>query len=97
MPLIFRSTDIETLADESVWTRGAPAYRLAASPPLFGAPMGPSGSLFGAPMGKLYPAYAEETDPLPPPYACRVVAIAYVDIAFDASWEPKYRVPPAAA
>lgn len=77
MPMTFRVTDIETLVDESAWTRNAPTYRLVGGPP-------------AEHMAPLREPLAFEVDAFPPPYACRVVAISYVDICFDLSHEPKY-------
>jgi hypothetical protein len=82
MPMIFRSTDIETLADLPAWTKGDPAFKLVAMP----APSACAGDN----RTLAYAAGAAETDPIPPPYACRVVSISYVDVAFDLSHEPKY-------
>ncbi len=79
--MIFRSLDIETIADEERWTRGNPSYRMVP---------GPSPSYEGD--GRLYyPTCVEETDPIPPPYACRVVAVSYADVVFDPGQDPKYR------
>lgn len=86
MPLIFRCTDIETLADWPAWTRGEPSYRLVADG------RSPQEWLDHRNVGRVtYPAHVEETDPIPPPYACRVVAVSYVDVHFDAAFDPKYR------
>lgn len=71
--ITFRALDIETVPDESCWTRGDPTYRLAPSPVINGA------------------AWAEEVPrPIPPPHACRVVAVACVDVGFDPGREPRF-------
>jgi hypothetical protein len=74
--VIFRSTDIETIPDLDAWKRGYPTYKLV-------------GGRIHSP--HLFEPLVEEVDVIPPPYACRVVAISYVDIRFDAGSEPKYR------
>jgi len=76
MPMTFRVTDIETLVDDAAWTRNAPTFRLVGGRSDEGAPF-------------LTPR-ATEVEAFPPPYACRVVAISYVDICFDLSHAPKY-------
>ena len=68
--MIFRVLDIETVADESCWTRGEPNYKLVP---------GPGG----------VPAL-RELDVVPPPQACRVVALSCVDVRFDAARDPRY-------
>ena len=80
--MIFRVTDIETIPDESVWTRGDPAYRLVGMPaPSACVPEG---------CGLAYGAGAMQIEPFPPPQACRVVAISYVDIVLDPARESRY-------
>ncbi len=76
MPIIFRVTDIETLEDGEAWTRGDRAYKLAAGLPI-------TQSSF------VHEAAVVEQDSVPPPYACRVVAISYVDVCYDAAKTPR--------
>ena len=71
----FRVLDIETIPDESVWTRGEPAYKLVTK---------------GGPTTR-GEAYAELSEPFPPPQAHRVVALAYVDVELDVAKSPRYR------
>jgi hypothetical protein len=81
MSIIFRATDIETLDDPEAWTRGDPTYKLVAMP----APSAcvPEGNHLA------YGAGAMASDQIPPPYACRVVSISYVDVCFDPARTPK--------
>lgn len=81
MPMTFRVTDIETLVDEEAWTRNDPTFRLV------------GGLLrvdYKGEAGLRFEPQAEQVEAFPPPYACRVVSISYVDVCFDASHEPKY-------
>jgi len=95
--MIFRSTDIETLADYDRWTQGEPAYKLvgdrqrANKMHVRAEVRGSTGELLGMSGRVVYPASVEETDPVPPPYACRVVSVSFVDVVFDPTSEPKYR------
>lgn len=73
--MIFRALDIETVPDESVWTRGGPTYRLC--------PRSVEGK-------KDHEVGVESVEPFPPPHACRVVALSCADVAFDAAHEPRY-------
>ena len=76
----FRVLDIETIPDESVWTRGEPTYKLIPRPSDI--------SIKGAFRGE---AYAELSEPFPPPQAHRVVALAYVDVELDVAKSPRYK------
>lgn len=62
--MIFRVLDLESIADESVWTHGEPTYKMvpAEVPGMIDLRAG---------------------DPVPPPYACRVVALSWVDVGMD--------------
>jgi hypothetical protein len=80
MPMTFRVTDIETLVDEPAWTRNDPTFRLVAGHPQAG---------YGT-EGLALEALVEKVEAFPPPYACRVVSISYVDVCFDPSHEPRY-------
>jgi predicted PolB exonuclease-like 3'-5' exonuclease len=78
----FRVFDIETVPDDSVWTPGEPKWRWEAS------------SQVNSPWTRL--VGPEKTvlvreDPFPPPHACRVVAISWVDVVLDAEHSPRYR------
>lgn len=76
--MIFRSLDIETVPDLSLWTRGEPAYRLVPGLPVDGT------------SGPVHEAAAVEVEPFPPPQACRVVALSYVDVCFNVDHDPRY-------
>lgn len=78
----FRVLDIETIPDESVWTKGEPTYKLTVPRRFLTTPLG-GPDKFGA-------AYAESVEPFPPPQAHRVVAIAYVDVELDVAKSPRY-------
>jgi len=69
--MIFRVLDIETVPDESCWTRARPRYDLVPG----------SGGID-----------LREVDVVPPPQACRVVAISCADLVFDAAGDPRYRL-----
>jgi 3'-5' exonuclease len=80
----FRVLDIETVPDRSVWTPGEPKLRWE----------------LGAGVASLHPIrtrfmpselVAVREDPFPPPHACRVVAISWVDVVLDAEHSPRYR------
>jgi predicted PolB exonuclease-like 3'-5' exonuclease len=82
-PVRFRVFDIETVPDDSVWTRGEPKWRWEAR----------SHARDMSVMTRFHP---DETvlvreDPFPPPHACRVVAISWVDVELDAEHSPRYR------
>jgi hypothetical protein len=79
----FRVLDIETVPDTSVWTPGEPKCKWVLE-------------------AKTYPGYAAAPnaprepvlvleDPFPPPHACRVVAISWVDVVLDPEKSPRYR------
>lgn len=71
----FRVLDIETIPDLYVWTPGEDQYKLV---PGF--------------IPKLeMPAHVKKIEPFPPPHACRVVAISWVDILMDFQSSPRYR------
>jgi hypothetical protein len=82
VPMTFRVTDIETLVDESAWTRNDPTFKL-----IGGLPRRDYGS---GDNGPALEPLVEMVSAFPPPYACRVVSISYVDVCFDASHEPRY-------
>lgn len=75
--MIFRALDIEAVVDESVWTKPEQTYRLEPHADLYGA---------GGVGVRAVPA-----EQFPPPHAWHVVAVAAVDVSFDASQDPKYR------
>lgn len=77
MAIIFRATDIETLDDPEAWTRGEPTCKLVRGLPVVGT------------LGQVSEAAVVVSDSLPPPYACRVVSISYVDVCFDPNHSPK--------
>ena len=79
--MIFRVLDIETVPDESVWTKGDPQYKLAPGYHLDD----------GSRLSDMRMAVAIPADPFPPPHACRVVAISTVDIVMDFAKSPRYR------
>jgi len=79
MALTFRALDIETIADETSHTRGAPTLKLVA-----GAPRVQGEGRF------TYEPLVEDVEAMPPAHGWRVVAISYVDVKFDPSHEPKY-------
>ena len=70
--MIFRVLDIETVPDDTVWTKGDPSYRLAPS------------------TVEVASVVALPVDPFPPPHACRVVAVSYVDVVMDPAKESRY-------
>jgi hypothetical protein len=74
--LLFRSLDIETVPDFSIWSPGEPTYRLTCGQlaPKF------SSSL------PAYQPYVEAVEPFPPPHAHRVVAVAWTDV--EAAQDP---------
>jgi predicted PolB exonuclease-like 3'-5' exonuclease len=77
----FRVFDIETVPDESVWTPGDPKWSWSEG--------------FHASPGR-HSLRTEEMvlvrdEPFPPPHACRVVAISWVDVVLDAEHSPRYR------
>jgi hypothetical protein len=73
----FRVLDIETIPDETVWTKGDNQYRLTPGRPVVAG----SG---------LREAAVLPSDPFPPPHACRVVALSTVDIVMDIQQSPRY-------
>jgi hypothetical protein len=76
--VIFRILDIETIPDERFWHRNEPTYRLTAPRSSWQDGL------------KKHAALVEEVDVVPPPPACRVVAIAYLDMRFDPANKPCY-------
>jgi hypothetical protein len=76
--MIFRALDIETIPDATVWTPGEEQWQLVP---------GPTRRLDGA-----WTVCLEKKDPFPPPQAHRVVAIAWVDIAMDINYSPRYQL-----
>jgi len=83
--MIFRVLDIETVPDEAVWTLGDPTYRIEPQTPGALAQLLLAGSPFEASGVRAAPV-----TPFPPPHACRVVAISYVDIGMDPAKESRY-------
>lgn len=81
--MICRVLDIETIPDESVWRRGRPKYELAAGRQVV-SPDRVGGRMICEPR-------VVEKDDFPPPHACRVVAVSWVDVVFDVGGEPRYR------
>lgn len=77
MAIIFRATDIETLDDTLAWTRAATYKQVPGRP------------IVGNEVATVYEAGVIEQDTVPPPYACRVVSISYVDVCFDPTHSPK--------
>jgi len=84
--VIFRVLDIETVPDESCWTRGEPAYKLVPGP----LQQVGGGSGLGS-VVMMSAAGVAVVEPFPPPQACRVVALSCVDVVFDLNHDPKYR------
>jgi hypothetical protein len=80
--VIFRVTDIETVPDLEVWTRGRPKYDVV--------PSVRRSTIAGGGVVEEEVLQGVEVDQLPPPYACRVVAISYVDVGHDPSRESRY-------
>lgn len=76
--------DIETLVDESVWTRGAPRYNVVPTTAVVVSDLPDQKKYVSQGLG------AVEVDVVPPPHACRVVAISCLDISFDAARTPRY-------
>jgi len=91
----FRVLDIETIPDESVWTRGEPTYKLA--PARAAVELKNKHEVVDAVawvdhVGRVpCVAGAELVEPFPPPQAHRVVALTYVDVELDVSKSPRYR------
>ena len=81
--MIFRVTDLETVPDHEVWTPGRPRYEIV---PSVRRDRDEKGNVVEESILK-----GVEVDQIPPPYACRVVAVSYVDVAFEADSESKYR------
>ncbi len=80
----FRVLDIETILDESVWTKGEPRWKW----------VGGLDDLYDkyggiVAIGKSPRLVAE--DQFPPPQANRVVALAFVDVVMDPGGSPRYR------
>jgi predicted PolB exonuclease-like 3'-5' exonuclease len=84
----FRVLDIETVPDMSVWTPSESKWKWEV----------------GVQVPRLSPCpttgkdrYLQDEvvmvrdDPFPPPHACRVVAISWVDVVLDAEHSPRYR------
>jgi predicted PolB exonuclease-like 3'-5' exonuclease len=80
--MIFRALDIETIPDDDVWTKGATSYRLTADARSKYYPLESGTALFDP--------RVEVVDVVPPPHACRVVALAWVDVLCDPSASPRY-------
>ena len=83
----FRVLDIETIPDESVWTKGEPKCRLVSSREAQLVRDHRTGAEC-----EEFPARVELEDPFPPPQAHRVVALAYVDVVLDAAEVAPLRV-----
>jgi 3'-5' exonuclease len=83
-PVRFRVLDIETVPDTSVWTPGDPKWRWEV-----GGQVSPNSvrSRF-----ELDEVVLAREDPFPPPHACRVVAISWVDVVLDPEKSPRYRL-----
>ena len=91
--MIFRVTDIETIPDEAVWTKGDPVYRLVGDPCRMFAHVDVNRNTDMLERSRVTaPAHVEQVEPFPPPQACRVVAISYVDIILDPTKDPRYRL-----
>jgi hypothetical protein len=92
--MIFRSTDIETIPDDSRWSPPAPSYKLTRGPRA--TDLAVDSCLGGSPNrgGEVLRstlAAVEELEVFPPPHMCRVVSISYVDVRFDPTSTPKYQ------
>lgn len=74
--MIFRVTDIETIPDMRFWSSNDPVCKIVSGPSLLGE-------------GIRMPA-VQEVAPFPPPQACRVVALSYVDVNFSPDHDPPY-------
>jgi 3'-5' exonuclease len=81
--VIFRVLDIETVPDTSVWTPGKSklSWELggSVSPNSVRTRFSPDETVL------------VREEPFPPPHACRVVAISWVDVALDVGKSPRYR------
>lgn len=82
----FRVLDIETIPDESVWTKGEPKYRIVSSQESLVVRDRRTGANC-----EEFPARVELEELFPPPQAHRVVALAYVDVELDVSKSPRYK------
>lgn len=76
--MIFRVLDIETVPDLSVWTPGEPKFKWKIV----------QQALFGR---ETQQPVLEREESFPPPHACRVVAISWVDVVLDCENSPRYR------
>jgi len=81
--VIFRVLDIETVVDESVWTRGKPRYDVV---PEIRRHHHDDPTLDTSEEVLV----AREAEVFPPPHAWRVVAISCVDLGFDVARESRY-------
>jgi len=79
----FRVLDIETVPDTSVWTPGKPAWKWDV-----GSQLSPNSVRTRFELDEVV---LVREDPFPPPHACRVVAISWVDVVLDAEKSPRYR------
>lgn len=77
--MIFRVFDIETVPDESVWTPPPPKWEVSPR-------VGNEGRRLFLPED----VALDRVEPFPPPHACRVVAISYVDVAMDPGKATRY-------
>jgi DNA polymerase elongation subunit (family B) len=79
----FRVLDIETVPDPSVWTPGADKWGWRV------------GAHARGPLGRnnfdVDEMVVVREDSFPPPHACRVVAISWVDVVLDVEKSPRYR------
>jgi len=80
--VIFRIFDIETVPDLSVWTPSEPKCKWVLGVKTYPCNVGAE--------EPEEPVLVRE-DPFPPPQACRVVAISWVDVALDCEKSPRYR------
>jgi predicted PolB exonuclease-like 3'-5' exonuclease len=79
----FRVFDIETVPDTSVWTPGEPKWRWEVE--------GRQSSNTMRLCCRASEMVLVKEDPFPPPHACRVVAISWVDVVLDVERSPRYR------
>jgi predicted PolB exonuclease-like 3'-5' exonuclease len=86
--VIFRVLDIETVPDVSVWTQGEPRWKWVPD-----RRYDENSVAYRLLTGKdpCDQGVFVRDEPFPPPHACRVVAISWVDVALDAEKSPRYR------
>lgn len=89
----FRVLDIETIPDLSVWFPGEGKWSPAPGLGFDGRP-GPKAAsawFISSDERRHCDITYRKDEPFPPPHACRVVAISFVDILMDHEGSPRYR------